>query len=115
MTLSLGVEAQVETPGSVKSSQTGITIVDQVTAADRLAQHIDDLEKLNPTTLQEEVDQGAKLEYADYIINGFATGGDFAYHVLNSMTYLEGRLGDYASQYRPSSQDLYDEMVRLLQ
>lgn len=114
MTLSLGAEAQASMQDAVVTNA-GVNIVNKQVAAQRLEAHITSLEAITPTTEQEEVMHSIRLDYAKHVAGGLNISGDFAYHVVNSQTYLEDRVGDFSPQYRPSAQTIYNEMVTLLQ
>jgi hypothetical protein len=113
MTLSLGAEAQASIQDAAVA-QTGVNVVNHNVAKSRLDSHVASLEAINPSTLQEEVAQSQRLDYAYYIGKFDASKGSFSYYVANSQSYLENRVTDFAPQYRLSAQQLYNEMLGLL-
>ena len=88
MTLSLGAEAQASIQDAAVA-QTGVNVVNHDVAKSRLDSHVASLEALNPSTLQEEVAQSQRLDYAYYIGKFDSSKGSFSYYVANSQSYLE--------------------------
>ncbi len=111
-TLSVGTEAQISALSG--SSTLRGELVDVNTAQQRLFDHMDQLRSSNQSTPEAEVDVSVKLQYADYIFNGTANGSSFPYHVENSRAYLESLVVNFEPNYRPSVDELYNEMVDLL-
>lgn len=116
MILSLGVEAQVITPGEALAQQQGLNLVGDDLASERLKTQITQLEAVNPQTNEERADVTFRYKYAMYILNSMGEGAGYQYTLLNSMDYLQA-MSDAAfnqSQIRIEPQEVYDEMVGLL-
>ena len=108
-TLSIGAEAQT----SILEGATTLQLVDNETASQRLADHIDVLLSSNQSTPAEEALIGIKLSYADYVLN-YAANPGYGYYVERSRSYLETLVTRVETQYRPNVNTLYNEMVGLL-
>ncbi|MDX1684039.1 MAG: hypothetical protein R3275_02325 [Saprospiraceae bacterium] len=114
MTLSLGVEAQAITPGDAAEIQSGVSLVGDVEASQRLKAHIGQLEAQQPQTDEERANVQFRYDYGMYIMDD--VGQSYKYTLLNSLPWLQER-SDQAfenSGIRVDAQEVYDEMIDLL-
>lgn len=92
----------------------GIPLMSEDEAKPVIEAQLSTLEVQTPTTPSEEALQSSRIAYLNYIIGGARTQS-WEGHVVNSREFIEGHITRYASAYRPSSAQLYNEMISLLQ
>ena len=117
MTLSLGVEAQVQSPGDVLAERQGVSLVDGDVAQQRIKTHINQLEAINPSTQEERADVAVRRQFAINVMDSAAGTGSYKYELMNDGLNYVNELVEAANTTFGVSLDgqvIYDELVDLL-